>query len=250
MREAHARNPNLRRSAAGLKKRCGHCGEPGHNRKTCPQLAAAEQAAPGAAETAAQRPRVILIEEVDDHPLPAEPVVSAASLESSLEGSPALGTNDASLEALPAAPATTAEPPTHAASEAAGTGSGSPPRSSSRQPSSRSGSTSEREPPSTVPAAQPPGLPTVAPVQPPPPQLPFTDLLPTRHMAPGMALSPDGAWIFPLPRSKEECVSQAAQAVLRAWDDGMRRQTVELLLPQADPTADGGWPGGIRQQFR
>jgi hypothetical protein len=41
-----------------------------------------------------------------------------------------------------------------------------------------------------------------------------------------------------------------SQAVLRAWDDGIRRQAVELLLPQADPNADGGWPGGIRQQFR
>jgi hypothetical protein len=42
----------------------------------------------------------------------------------------------------------------------------------------------------------------------------------------------------------------SAQACLRAWDDGLRRLCVELLLPQADPGADGGWPGGIRQQFR
>ena len=40
------------------------------------------------------------------------------------------------------------------------------------------------------------------------------------------------------------------QAVMRAWDDGLRRQSLELLLPQARPTEDGGWPGGIRQQFR
>lgn len=40
------------------------------------------------------------------------------------------------------------------------------------------------------------------------------------------------------------------QAVLRAWDDGLRRQSVELLLPQATASEDGGWPGGIRQQFR
>ena len=40
------------------------------------------------------------------------------------------------------------------------------------------------------------------------------------------------------------------QAALRAWDDGVRRQAVELLLPQGQPTQDGGWPGGIRQQFR
>ena len=37
---------------------------------------------------------------------------------------------------------------------------------------------------------------------------------------------------------------------MRAWDDGLRRQSLELLLPQARPTEDGGWPGGIRQQFR
>ena len=36
--------------------------------------------------------------------------------------------------------------------------------------------------------------------------------------------------------------------MLRAWDDGIRRQNLELLLPNA--AADGGWPGGIRQQFR
>lgn len=38
--------------------------------------------------------------------------------------------------------------------------------------------------------------------------------------------------------------------MLRAWDDGVRRQAVELLLPQGQATEDGGWPGGIRQQFR
>ncbi len=40
------------------------------------------------------------------------------------------------------------------------------------------------------------------------------------------------------------------QAVLRAWDDGVRRQAVELLLPQAGASDARGWPGGIRQQFR
>jgi hypothetical protein len=39
----------------------------------------------------------------------------------------------------------------------------------------------------------------------------FPDLVPTRQLAPGMALSPEGGWVFPLPRSKEECVQQAAQ---------------------------------------
>ncbi|EFN50839.1 expressed protein [Chlorella variabilis] len=179
MREAHARNPQLRRSAVGLKKRCGHCGQEGHNRKTCPQLVDTAAGAGGAANVtraaavtpaaAAPASKVIVIEEVDEKPLASEPALSNGI------------SNDTSVKAL---------------------------------------------------------------------GVPYNDLLPTRQLAPGMALSPEGGWIFLLPRSKEECVTQAAQAVLRAWDDGMRRHTVELLLPQADPSADGGWPGGIRQQFR
>jgi hypothetical protein len=67
-------------------------------------------------------------------------------------------------------------------------------------------------------------------------------------LGPGVALSEAGDLVFPLPARREQCVAQAAGAVLRAWEDGIRRQTLELLLPQAN--ADGGWPGGIRQQFR
>ena len=43
--------------------------------------------------------------------------------------------------------------------------------------------------------------------------------------------------------------AQAAAAVIRAYEAGLRRQKVELLLPQAGTTsAQGSWPGGIRQQ--
>ncbi|PRW21058.1 AAA+-type ATPase (ISS) isoform B [Chlorella sorokiniana] len=82
------------------------------------------------------------------------------------------------------------------------------------------------------------------------PSLPYSEVLQTRWLGPGFSLDAEGGWVFQLPQSKEECVSQAAQAVLRAWDDGVRRQALELLLPQGQPTEDGGWPGGIRQQFR
>jgi len=39
-------------------------------------------------------------------------------------------------------------------------------------------------------------------------------------------------------------------AVLCAWQDGIRHQALELLLPQENSVEDVGWPGGIRQQFR
>lgn len=42
---------------------------------------------------------------------------------------------------------------------------------------------------------------------------------------------------------------QAAAAVVRAHAAGIRRQKLELLLPQEGVTsAQGSWPGGIRQQ--
>lgn len=65
-----------------------------------------------------------------------------------------------------------------------------------------------------------------------------------------VSLSSDGSIVFPLPARQEECVHQAAAAVRRAWDDGCRRQCLELLLPQANTVEDRGWPGGIKQQFR
>jgi hypothetical protein len=65
-----------------------------------------------------------------------------------------------------------------------------------------------------------------------------------------VALSLDGTIVFPLPVLQEQCVEQAAAAVQRAWEDGIRRQNLELLLPQENAAVDGGWPGGIKQQFR
>ncbi|KAL4451370.1 hypothetical protein ABPG77_009442 [Micractinium sp. CCAP 211/92] len=236
MREAHARNPQLRHSAAGQKKKCGHCGQEGHNRRACPQLLAAAQAmgervrgtedakkagkagqpaqsagagaavpaGKAAGEEAAQPPapsRVIVIEEVDTSPTPAQ--------------------GSAAQKAAGAAAAT--------------------------QPDVLQGASSASSPPTSSPESLPRA--PAAPVGAASPALPGR-ALPTVAMAPGMSLCPEGSWVFSLPQSKEECVAQAAQASLRAWDDGIRRQAIELLLPQAHPTEDGGWPGGIRQQFR
>ena len=42
---------------------------------------------------------------------------------------------------------------------------------------------------------------------------------------------------------------QAAAAVVRAHTAGIRRQKIEVLLPQAGVTSSqGSWPGGVRQQ--
>lgn len=65
-----------------------------------------------------------------------------------------------------------------------------------------------------------------------------------------VAVSKDGTIIFPLPVQQDQCVAQAAAAVQRAWEDGIRRQNLEILLPQQNSAIDGGWPGGIKQQFR
>jgi hypothetical protein len=102
-------------------------------------------------------------------------------------------------------------------------------------------------------AAAPPPAPAAPPPQrllaPPPP--------PPRILAPPSppALDDDGApppgsaaLVFPLPARPDQAVAQAVAAVLRGWDDGVRRHVVELPLPE--PVPGGGWPGGIRQQFR
>ena len=279
MREAHARNPQLRHSAAGQKKKCGHCGEEGHNRKTCPQLlsaAAASAAAAagrgGAAQQAgskrsSNRSRVILIQEVDaDSPLLPPPAAAAQAVAAAPAAAVVAGGEGAISSAAAAASTSLAQPAADDAPAAA---------AATRPAAAGTAASSSLEP----------VRPAAAGVAPP---LPARDLVPTLQLVPGMALSPDGDWVLPLPRTKEECVAQAAQvglagrllavcvfvlaahsqlilpadpatvinappplqAVLRAWDDGLRRQSLELLLPQARPTEDGGWPGGIRQQFR
>ena len=52
---------------------------------------------------------------------------------------------------------------------------------------------------------------------------------------------------FPLPTTTAASINQAALAVQRAFADGIRLQTVEILLRDNEMSA---WPGGIQQQFR
>lgn len=53
-----------------------------------------------------------------------------------------------------------------------------------------------------------------------------------------------------MPRGPQETVSQAVAACTRAWQAGVKRQRVELLLPLIGATDLDDWPGGIRQQFK
>lgn len=55
---------------------------------------------------------------------------------------------------------------------------------------------------------------------------------------------------LPVPRGPQETVAQAVAACTRAWEAGVKRQRVELLLPLIGATDLDDWPGGIRQQFK
>lgn len=54
----------------------------------------------------------------------------------------------------------------------------------------------------------------------------------------------------PVPASPELQISQAVTAVESAWQAGVRRQRLELLLPLIGATDLDDWPGGVRQQFK
>lgn len=47
--------------------------------------------------------------------------------------------------------------------------------------------------------------------------------------------------LAPLPRGTDEIVEQATKACLRAWADGVSRQSVELLLPLIGATDLDDW---------
>lgn len=53
-----------------------------------------------------------------------------------------------------------------------------------------------------------------------------------------------------VPSSPERQVAQAVEAIKSAWEAGISRQRVELLLPLIGATDLDDWPGGIRQQFK
>jgi len=244
MRAKYASNPAL--SQAGKAKKCSHCGQVGHNRKTCPELtgedAAASQQAdpeikevldkleardasrtcsvcgqvghnrrscPEAAKPAQEvPPKLIVIEEETDEE------TSSSDEAETVPGEQQGGDSNQSY-----APAY---------SENLATGGGRT---------------------ATQPEAGPKGQVSLSQMQSRPSGGVSRQVL---RPLPGsdMSLSSDGTIVFPLPLRQEQCVTQAAGAVLRAWGDGIRRQSLELLLPQSNSVADVGWPGGIRQQFR
>lgn len=45
-------------------------------------------------------------------------------------------------------------------------------------------------------------------------------------------------------------MAQAVAAIQSAWEAGVTRQRIELLLPLIGATDLDDWPGGIRQQFK
>lgn len=54
----------------------------------------------------------------------------------------------------------------------------------------------------------------------------------------------------PVPATPDLQVSQAVTAIETAWQAGVKRQRLELLLPLIGATDLDDWPGGIRQQFK
>lgn len=76
--------------------------------------------------------------------------------------------------------------------------------------------------------------------------------LPARRAVVALAAAAEAAQPAPLtiPRGPSETVQQAAAACKRAFEAGVLRQRVELLLPLIGATDLDDWPGGIRQQFK
>lgn len=204
--------------STGFKRTCSVCGKLGHNKRSCPE--AAQQ---NSSVNAAQSPsKVIIIEEESEseEEEEAEPTQEERGAvgdsrgqnitKSSASNQPSLGREGATPGGQRTLPPSQKSAPPK-----------TPPPFASPVP---------RRSPQDIPSSPSPMLRT----------LPGSDL----------ALTEDGSLVFPLPPNPEQCVAQAAGAVLRAWGDGIRRQSLELLLPQSGQDAGDAWPGGIRQQFR
>lgn len=262
MRAAHAADQSIRMT--GRPKRCGHCGQEGHNRKRCPQLfpdakPVAEEKAIKAAAGGKARPRIGPYScsfcgetghnrrlcpkltgaqgqgqagspSTDDESLSSQQAEAAGAswftINKSSEEEKQQDNDDSEVSA-----ADSKEPKQDAAAAAA----------SIEQPSQENAGAA-RQPDGPVFTGE-----ASAAVSGPEA---LALLKRSFFLGAGASVSPDGGIVFPLPMRREQCVAQAAGAALRAWEDGVRRQTLELLLPQSNATADGGWPGGIRQQFR
>eukprot|EP01025_Chloroclados_australasicus_P004398 TRINITY_DN11077_c0_g1_i7.p1 TRINITY_DN11077_c0_g1~~TRINITY_DN11077_c0_g1_i7.p1 ORF type:complete len:285 (+),score=34.14 TRINITY_DN11077_c0_g1_i7:95-949(+) len=56
--------------------------------------------------------------------------------------------------------------------------------------------------------------------------------------------------LISLPTSPQLQVEEAKKAILTAYENGIQKQRIELLLPLIGATDLDDWPGGIRQQFQ
>lgn len=217
MRERYASNPSLRQ--AGKAKKCSHCGQIGHNIKKCPELAANNSASSSkTGDTPVLRRSHEATEGINSE---SEKVVEIEDVLEKVGTTPTAAAKSTSKGVRLKKCSVCGE---------LGHNKRSCPQVIQQQKAAAAA-------PAEVPVGQKsPPLPA------------FTSL----RSLPGSSLSlaGDGSLVFPLPSNPEQCVSQAAGAVICAWGDGIRRLSLELLLPQAGSDFEEGWPGGIRQQFR
>ena len=257
MRDVHARNPQLARKP----KRCGLCGEQGHNRRACPQAAGATAAAawhtaaaeaatiaPAAGSTAGGRRRVLTCGCCGQpgHTRPRCPLLKGGKEGNAPPARKLIVVEE--VDVVGARLSGAGLPAASGAADSQGTGTGTDPGTGSvasaagpsptaalqppPQQQQQQGKLERQQPQAAAGLWRPPLAVTPAPL-----------VLPPEGP---LGLSPDGSLVFPLPRSKEQCVSQAAAAVLRAWEDGQRRQSLQLLLPQVS----WGWSSRGRGRQR
>ncbi|KAL6784659.1 hypothetical protein ACKKBF_B02690 [Auxenochlorella protothecoides x Auxenochlorella symbiontica] len=235
IRQRHALNPEYRFAGRGIPKSCGHCGEKGHTIKTCPILH-------------------------PDHPAnqpkdPAKPRKKRSSGPQMCSVCGLPGHNKATCQ-LARAEKKASEETEREPADAVPPGS----NSAGADHSTEASDSSQRQE-ATGPSAATPGssngkspgsVGEHRPRLPPPPSVHhLTEANLGRFSVRASLGGPkEAAVVLPLPTSWQQCIDQAVDAVIRAWEDGVDRQVVHLLLPQLNTVEGRGWPGGIRQQCR
>ena len=208
VRERYATDPSLRQK--GRRKKCGYCGEEGHNRKTCPHLSSSttvasvsnQKTVQDGSNTKRKPPRCSICGRVG-HRKTSCPTLTKSEEETKPPVDVIFQNEKTTMSPLSQGPLLNVHE--------------SDARTTSVEDSKRRVLS----------------------------QWPLRSLRGNE-----VAVSNDGSILFPLPAHQDQCVEQAAIAVQRAWEDGIRRQNLELLIPQENAAIDGGWPGGIKQQFR
>ena len=235
---------------------CGYCGGVGHNIRSCPEAAAAA----AATVTSKEEEKIEIKVAVASPPPPPPPPSAAAAAAVAGVVIEKIGVEDRYGNVTIIHDSSSMDDEDENNGGAAGVGNAtikktssletkkkisppSPPPKQKKTPKLLKSGELSPEKEAAIRAAFPP----------PPVELPsFTPRLLRTLPGATVALTEDGSLVFPLPASPEQCIAQASGAVLRAWGDGIRRQSLELLLPQTGSFSETGdeWPGGIRQQFR